>query len=137
MEYLFLPREQGSTIVGPQVFRRVVAPNSPFIFRRDPVLEDVPGLFNSARIQNAGWNNLNGIFIYTFLFNDKPYYNKDGNSNWFIIWFNNQWQVYDFSENSVDPIYFSNQDVLYPWNVTNWTAVNSIYNPTPTVTKVL
>jgi hypothetical protein len=136
MDYLFLPRKLEDLETGPQSFLRVVAANSSFIFRTDPALQDIPGLLNSVQITNAGWNNLNGIFNYTFTFDNKPYYNKEGNSNWFIIWFNNQWQIYDFAENNVDSIYSSNQDTLYPWQVTIWQSLPG-YTPLPIVKKVL
>lgn len=134
MNTFFLPREVGSIETGAQNFLR--AGNVPFVFQPDPALQDVPGLLNSVQVSNAGWNNLNGIFSYTFLFEGKPYYNKDGNSNWFILWFNNQWQIYDFSQNNIDPIYFSTEDVLYPWNVVNWQSLPG-FGPAPLVTKIL
>jgi hypothetical protein len=94
-------------------------------------------LFNSALIENGGVFDLNGIFNYVGEIEEKPYYNKDGNANWFIIWFNNKWGIYDFDIDPIDPIYFSVEDVLYPWNVTVWQSLNPIYEPVPTVTKVL
>jgi Zn-dependent M28 family amino/carboxypeptidase len=136
MDTLFLPREPGSIETGPQTFLRIDAPNSVFIFTSDPALQDGPGLLNSVQVINGGWNNLNGVFNYTTEFEGKPYYNKDGNSNLFIVWFNNQWQIYDFGENSIDPIYFSNQDTLYPWQVTVWQQLPG-YAPLPTVLKQL
>jgi hypothetical protein len=97
---------------------------------------ELPGLLNSVLVQNGGVGDLNGIFNYTTEFGGKPYYNKDGNGNWFIVWFENQWEFYDFSID-FSPIYFGVEDVLYPWDVTVWQTSNPIYNPVPTVTKVL
>lgn len=133
MDNLFLPREIGSIETGPQIFAETLTPNTTFYFTQD----NLPGLLNSVLVQNAGLNILNGTFIYVTLFEGKPYYNQFGNPNLFIIWFNSRWEIYNFTENSEDPIYFSNQDVLYPWGATVWNSLNSIYNPVPTVTKVL
>jgi hypothetical protein len=133
---LFLPREIGSVETGPQLFAGTIVPNTTFIFTTSPEIPDAPGLTNSVLIQNAGRNSLNGIFDYSFELEGKPYYNKNGISNLFIVWFENEWGIYDFTI-SGDPIYYSSENVLYPWNVTNWLASNSIYNPIPSVTKVL
>jgi hypothetical protein len=134
MDILFLPRSFGSTESGPQTFAGTNVINTTFFFTKEI---EQPGLLNSALVVNAGQVNLNGVFNYVTIFEGKPYYNKGGDSSLFIVWFNNQWQIYDFNENTIDPIYFSNQNVLYPWNVSNWTAFNTIYNPTPIVSKVL
>lgn len=133
---LFLPREVGSIETGPQTFAGTDVINTTFVFTKEPLPPEPPGLLNSISVQNGGYASLNGIFTYTSPFGTKQYYNKDGNPNWFIVWFNDQWQIYDFSV-SIDPIYFSSEDVLYPWNVTSWSVSNPIYNPLPTVTKVL
>jgi len=133
---LFLPRESGSIETGPQTFAGTNVLNTTFLFRKEPPPSDPPGLLNSVLVQNGGWSNLNGTFVYTTLFDNKPYYNKDGNGDWFIVWFNNQWNIYDFSEDAVDPIYFSSENTNYPWSSNNW-QVQPGYGPTPTVTKVL
>lgn len=137
MDNLFLPRDIGSTETGPQVFAGTEVLNTTFIFRKDPGIQDSPGLLNSVLVQNAGRNTLNGTFTYTTEFDGKPYYNKDGNSNLFIFWFLNKWMIVDFGENAFDPIYSSSENVLYPWNVENWSVLSPIYNPAPVVTKVL
>jgi hypothetical protein len=136
MDNLFLSREVGSIETGPQTFAGTDVLGTTFIFRKEPPPLDPPGLFNSVTVSNAGVGSLNGTFNYTTEFEGKPYYNKDGNADWFIVWFENEWGIYDFSV-SFDPIYFSEEDVLYPWNVINWSVLNSIYNPAPDVTKVL
>jgi hypothetical protein len=133
---LFLPREVGSIETGPQTFAGTNVLNTTFLFTKEPILPDLPGLLNSVLVSNGGLNSLNGIFNYTLEFEDKPYYNKDGNVDWFIVWFENVWGIYDFSI-SFDPIYISSEDVLYPWNVVTWTPLNPIYSPVPIVTKVL
>ena len=133
MDNLFLSREVGSIETGPQTFAGTDVLNTTFLFSKEP---DLPGLLNSVLVENGGYSLLNGIFTYNSEFNSKPYYNKDGTPDWFIVWFNGQWQIYDFS-NNFDPIYFSSEDVLYPWNVINWSVLAPIYGPAPTVTKVL
>lgn len=143
---LFLPREIGSIETGPQTFAGTNVLNTTFNFIKKPLEIEGPGLLNSVLVQGAGLNTLNGIFTYTLLFNNKPYYNKDGNSDWFILWFQdywaiNYWGIYDFSINSIEPIYFSFENTLYPWNVTTWTAYSDPlflpYNPVPNVSKIL
>jgi hypothetical protein len=138
MDNLFLPREIGSIETGPQTFAGTNVLNTSFIFTKEPEGPEPENLLNSVLVSNAGWPPLTGIFNFiTYFDNLKPYYNKDENVDLFIVWFNNQWQIYDFDKNGTDPIYFSNQDVFYPWNVTIWNSINPIYNPVPTVTKVL
>jgi hypothetical protein len=137
MDNLFLSREVGSIETGPQTFAGTDVQNTTFIFRREPLVFDPPGLLNSVLVQNAGLNSLNGVFVYTTEFDSKPYYNKDGNSDLFIFWFLGQWMIVDFAEDAFEPIYFSFEDVPYPWHVENWSVLSPIYNPAPTVTKVL
>lgn len=133
---LFLPREVGSIETGPQTFAGTSVPNTSFIFTKEIIIVDPPGLLNSVSIQNAGLSSLNGLYVYVTEFNGKPYYVNQLNGNLFILWFQNNWEIYNFTENPL-PIYFSNQDVLYPWVVTNWNSQNPIYNPTPIITKVI
>jgi hypothetical protein len=136
MDNLFLSREIGSIETGPQTFTRTDVLDTTFYFTKFILSPDEPGLLNSVLIQNAGRNTLNGTFTYTTEFQGKPYYNKDGNANLFIVYFNGGWGIYDFSLTS-EPIYFGAQDVLYPWAVTSWSVLNPVYNPAPNVTKVL
>ena len=137
MDNLFLSREVGSIETGPQTFAGTNVLGTTFNFNPYPPIIEGPGLFNSVRVQNGGASNLMGIFTYTADFEGKAYYNKDGNPDLFIVYFNARWGIYDFSINSIDPIYFAIQDVLYPWNATTWQSINSIYNPVPLVQKVL
>jgi hypothetical protein len=133
---LFLSREIGSIETGPQTFAKEGVQNTSFIFTKAPsILLDPPGLLNSTSISNAGLNSINGIYVYVTEFEGKPYYVNEFDSNKFIIWFENNWEIYNFSVGSF-PIYFSNENVLYPWAVTNWSTSNSVYNPLPIVTKV-
>jgi hypothetical protein len=134
MDTIFLPREVGSIETGPQIFAGTATPNTTIHFN---LISEEPGLLNSVQVSNGGWSGLNGTFTYTTLFDGKPYYNKDGNGDLFIVWFNNVWGIYDFSINSIDPIYFSSQNTSYPWNINIWSVLNPIYNPPPIVTKVL
>jgi hypothetical protein len=136
MDNLFLPRDFNNIETGPQIFTGPSVLNTSVLFTKGPPLPDPPGLLNSLLIEDAGVLSLNGVFNYTVEFENKPSYNKNGDGNLFILWFNNSWQIYDFNISSV-PIYFSSEDVLYPWNVTVWQSSNPIYDPAPTVTKVL
>lgn len=131
---LFLPREVGSIETGPQTFRRTNVPNTTFIFTKKP--EDPLGLLSSVIVQNAGRTTLNGTFDYVTLFEEKPYYIKNGDPDFFIIYFENQWEIYDYVL-SISPIYFSAENVRYPWNVVNWSVSNPIYNPVPSVLQSL
>lgn len=136
MDNLFLSREVGSIETGPQTFAGTYVLNTSFIFSSYPALPEDPGLLNSVLVQNAGRANLNGIYNYITLFENKPYYIKDSNPDWFIIWFENKWEIYDYLLTPF-PLYYSSENVLYPWNVINWSVLDPIYNPTPSVTKVL
>jgi hypothetical protein len=129
--------EPGNNKIGPQIFTKLGVLNSSFIFTKPfSQTQDPQGLLNSVLVQNAGLSNLNGVFNYTTVFQGKPYYNKDEDGNLFILWYEDQWEIYDFSID-FNPIYWSYEDVLYPWHVTVWQTSNPIYNPVPTVTKVL
>lgn len=141
MNNLFLPRNSGDIESGAQIFTKNIILGTTINFNPLPSAPEGPapegpGLLNSVLVQNGGIGDLNGTFNYITEFGGKPYYNKDSNGDWFIIWFENQWEFYDFSF-SFSPIYFSVEDVLYPWNVTVWQTFNPIYSPVPTVTKVL
>jgi hypothetical protein len=134
----FFPREVGSIETGPQIFAGTVVPNTTFYFNKtiipaQPI--DPPGLFNSVQVQNGGLYSLNGTFDYVTESDGKPYYNKDSNGNLFIIWYLNSWGIYNFTLSS-NPIYFSSEDVLYPWNVITW-QVQAGYGQTPIVTKII
>lgn len=133
MDNLFLPREIGSIETGPQTFAGTDVLDTTFYFSKEI---DLPGLLNSVLVSNGGHSPLNGTFIYTTEYDNKPYYNKDGVGEYFIVWFNNQWGIYDFNEDDTDPIYYSNEDTLYPWGVESWQSQLG-YEPIPTVTKVL
>ena len=135
---LFLSRELGSIETGPQTFAGTSVLGTTFLFTKEPVIlpEDPLGLLNSVLVQNAGRAILNGTYDYVTLFEEKPYYVKGGNPDYFIIYFQGQWEIYDYSI-SINPIYFSAENVRYPWNVTSWSVSNIIYNPVPSVTKIL
>lgn len=135
MSNLFLPREVGSVETGSQLFAGTQVSNTTFYFTKE--ITEEPGLLNSVLVNGGGYNNLNGVFNFVSLFEGNPYYNKNGDGNLFIVRFDDQWQIYDFNENAINPIYFSDQDVLYPWLATNWSSLSATYDPVPTVTKVL
>jgi hypothetical protein len=109
---------------------------SPRVYDQQPA-GTTPGLLSSVNVQNGGRSNLNGTFVYTTEFQGKPYYNKGGNANLFIAWFENQWNIFDFSENALDAIYWSPENVLYPWLVNTWYTINSAYLPVPSVDQII
>lgn len=130
MSTRFLPRQVGSIETGPQLFAGTEISNTTFYFA-EPL-----DLLNSVSVSNCGLFTLNGIFVYTAMYNNRPYYNKDGNGNLFLVYNNTEWEIYDFGE-SESPIYFSEStNSNYPWNVINWNASPG-YEPVPTVTKIL
>ena len=130
MSTRFLPREIGSIDTGPQIFAGTEVPNTTISFA------ETLGLLNSVKVEGAGLSILNGIFSYTAEYANRPYYNKDGDGNLFVIYNFTEWEIYDFSENE-NPIYISEvTDVNYPWNVSRWISLEG-YEPAPIVTKVL
>jgi len=104
------------------------------------VIPEIPeaGLLSSVLVQNAGEQSLNGIFNFISLYNaEKPYYEKGNLGVHYIGQFEpNIWGIYNFSE-SLIPVYFSSENVLYPWLVQNWTASNIVSLPTPEVTQII
>jgi hypothetical protein len=103
--------------------------NSKIVFTIDP------GLLDSVLVQNAAQTSLDGQYNYITLLEGKPYYTKGSEGYYYIIWINNRWNIFDFSEES-DAIYYSNEDVFYPWLVSTWTSLSPQYNPPPTVTRL-
>jgi hypothetical protein len=147
MDHFFLSRLAEDPESGSQIFAKGGATD--VISFLSPTLEiissssssssssqDLPGLLNSVLVGGAGLNQLNGTYIYVTEFEGKPYYYKSENPSLFILWYENQWEIYDFDLDGL-PIYTGNENVLYPWNVTVWQTSNPIYNPVPTVTKLL
>lgn len=128
-ETKFLPRLGNDPQSGPIVFTKNGNQSSDFIFRIDYPI----GLLNSFLMQNAGRIGLNGIYNYVDINDEKPYYTKGEEGYYYVIWINNRWDIYDFSLTS-DPIYFSNENTNYPWQVTSWSVSNSIDNPPPNIT---
>ena len=131
----FLPRQIGSVETGPQMFIKTEVPNTTFIFSH--LLDSV----SSVSVQNGGYGTLNQVFNYITQLNNKPYYNVTSNSNLFIVYFSNAWGIYDF-ELSSEPVYFSTENVMYPWMVTNWQVTDNqnedwFYPPAPNVSQVI
>jgi hypothetical protein len=129
----FLPREIGSAETGPQIFAGTEVPNTTFLFTQ--LLESV----SSVLVQNAGYGPINNIYNYITQLNGKPYYNSLNNNDLFIIFFNNSWGIYDFSVSS-DPVYFSLEDVQYPWNVNTWQINENVeggFPPAPNLAQII
>jgi hypothetical protein len=146
MDNLFLARPIGSAEIGSQIFTRALGLEANYFINTlfssssssssSSSVFEPPGLLNSVLIQNAGLNQLNGIYIYQSEFENKPLYAQEDNPDLFIFWFENQWEIYDFNLD-FNPIYIGIQDVPYPWNISVWLSANPIYEPVPIVTKVL
>lgn len=127
----FLSRSINDFQSGPIIFGTDNNQNSDIIF----TTFTPPGLLNSVMVQNAGYDNLNGIFNYVSTLNNKPYYAKSENGDRYIVWENNLWEIYDFRAD-FRAFYFSNENVRYPWQVTSWTASSPYYDPPPTVSII-
>jgi hypothetical protein len=131
MNIRFLPRQPGSIETGPQLFAGTNDLNTTIYFG------ETLGLLNSVKTEGGGAEGLNGIFVYTSIYNDRPYYNKDGDGNLFIIYNDDQWEIYNFGMTD-EPIFISNPTTAqYPWNIINWYTTDENLGPAPKVTKVL
>jgi hypothetical protein len=80
--------------------------------------------------------NANGLYIQNGEFAEKAAYFLNGtdisNSQSFIVWNGSIWAIEEFEIGSV---YTSDQDVAYPWLVTNWINVGPESDP-PTVIEI-
>jgi hypothetical protein len=134
----FLPREQGSIETGPQIFTRTGIQNTRFLFTREPSSSSSSGpiLLNSILVSNAGEINVRGTYNFVTTLNEKPYYTKGSEGIFFVIYLDNQWNIFNFNLSS-NPIYSSTQNVLYPWLVTTWNSSSPSYLPLPVVTQIL
>lgn len=129
IETKFLPRLLNDPQSGPIFFTTGQNQNNNIVFVTEI------GLTNSIFLQNAGKLELNGEYTFAGINEQKPFYTKGSEGYYYIIWINNRWDIYDFDQNS-SAIYFSNENIYYPWQVMSWTASNSIYNPVPNITKL-
>ena len=91
-------------------------------------------LENNILVTNAGVNSINGEYDFVGIVNNKPSYSSVGHA---ILWEGNNFKIQKLMIFGFETIYSSDQNVLHPWQVTNWTASNPAYNPTPTVTQVV
>ncbi len=137
MDNLFLPREVGSIETGPQTFAGTNVLDTTFYFTQFPSSSSSSPQqsFSSVLVSNAGEININGTYEFVTFLDDKPYYTKGGEGRFFIIYLEGQWNIYDFNI-SVDPIYFSSENVTYPWLVNTWISISTIYLPLPIVTEI-
>ena len=71
--------------------------------------------------------NPNGNYSYSEIVDGKPKYINSSND--FIQWNGDNWSIV-FSND--DTLFYSEEDVAYPWLVTNWTASNGSGNPVVT-----
>lgn len=125
----FLPRLENDPQSGPIVFTTDGNQTSNFQF----TIDYLPGLLNSFLLQNAGRLNLNGIYNYVAVNEEKPYYTKGEEGYYYVIWISDRWDIYDFSF-SPTAIYYSNENTNYPWQVNSWSLSDSLYSPAPNIT---
>ncbi len=93
-----------------------------------------PEVLKMVSVTGGGYGPLNWLFLPTqILQNGKPYYSGQRDPNRAIKWFDGKWGIYDFGASSA-PIYYSEEDVLFPWQVTTWLSQPS-YEPAPAVNK--
>jgi hypothetical protein len=65
----------------------------------------------------------NGTYLYGGILNDKSRYNKSETDR--IIWSGGSWLIIG----SEETLFLSDEDVAYPWLVTNWTAQEGTGDP--------
>jgi hypothetical protein len=132
MDNLFLAREVGSVETGPQTFAGTTVPDTSIIFAKKII---IPSLFSSVLVEGAGVLDVNGVYNYITDFEEKPYYTKGETGDYFIVYFENQWNIYDFQITSF-PIYYAEEDVPFPWLVSEWFAFENNFEPVPVVTEI-
>ena len=67
--------------------------------------------------------SLNGTYLYGGILNDKSRYDKSETDR--IIWYGGSWLIIG----SEETLFSSDEDVAYPWLVTNWTAQEGTGDP--------
>ena len=72
----------------------------------------------------------NGTYLYGGFFNDKSRYDKSETDR--IIWYGGSWLIIG----SEETLFSSDEDVAYPWLVTNWTAQDGTGDPVITEVPV-
>jgi len=133
MDNLFLPREIGSVETGPQTFAGTTVPDTSIIFAKKIFVENP---FSSVLVAGGGSSEVNGVYNYVTDFEDKPYYTKGESGDYFIVYFNNQWNIYDFVITSF-PIYYAIEDTPFPWLVSAWVSSDILFEPPPVVTEII
>jgi hypothetical protein len=97
-----------------------------------------PTTYNAVIVSGAGSEISNDTYTERGEYNDKPYYirigdpdqNGDNISNSASIYWVEAWIINNSSDGL---LYFSEEDVEFPWLIETWTALNGI-EPPPTLT---
>jgi hypothetical protein len=79
-------------------------------------------------VSGAGVSHLNGIYLFFSVINGKPAYQNNNETN-FIIYESGSWLL-------VDPeasIYQAQEEVSFPWEVSQWESLEEQYDPPPSV----
>lgn len=92
--------------------------------------------FSDVFLTGAGRSIMNGTYVYISELDGKPYYTKGIEGNLFVVYLDSAWSIFDFSVDTVNPIYYSVENKQFPWEVTNWISFSTIYDPVPVVTYI-
>jgi hypothetical protein len=88
--------------------------------------------YNAVVVSDAGTISANGAYTERGVNDEKPYYNLVGADDAFdinsVYWAGDAWVIADN-----DPLYTSDEDVAFPWQVTTWSMSNGDA-PAPTLT---
>jgi hypothetical protein len=79
-------------------------------------------------VSGAGVSHLNGIYAEFSEINGKPAYGKDNDTN-VIVYAAGSWFVVDAEAD----IYQAEEDVDFPWEVSQWASLEEQYDPAPSV----
>lgn len=89
---------------------------------------------SNTLIADAGLTEINGTYTPRGIANGKTYYNLTGQPDnaafSAIAWDGVQWSI---TTNHGDVVYFDDEDVVHPWDGTNWQ--DNAVPPAPTVTE--
>jgi predicted butyrate kinase (DUF1464 family) len=88
--------------------------------------------YNAVVVSGAGTISANGTYTERGVNDGKPYYNLVGASDTFdinsVYWGGEAWGI-----TGEDPLYTSDEDVAFPWQVVTW-SMSSGDAPAPTLT---
>lgn len=94
---------------------------------------------DSIIVTGAGVSELNQIYNFVGYLDSKPFYryfinqSENSPSDISLFWSNNEWAIWGTTSFGYNKYYFSKEEVLFPWLVSQWTASSNEFNPPPTV----